>query len=55
LRGQLVPQDIEVLSSSMDGDQVVPPVTTAASGTAASTVLHGKRELVVWRSETLPP
>lgn len=37
IRGQLVPRGIEVVFSPMDGDQVVPPVATAATGTAATT------------------
>ena len=38
IRGQIAPPPIEVLFSSMTGDQEVPAVTTAASGIAASTV-----------------
>jgi phage tail protein X len=37
-RGQIAPPPIEVLFSTMTGDQEVPPVVTAASGIAASTV-----------------
>jgi len=38
IRGQIAPPPIEVLFSTMTGDQEVPPVATAASGIAASTV-----------------
>jgi hypothetical protein len=38
IRGQIAPGPIEVLFSDMTGDQEVPPVATAASGIAASTV-----------------
>jgi len=38
IRGQIAPAPIEVLFSDMTGDQEVPPVATAASGIAASTV-----------------
>lgn len=37
IRGQIVPRDVEVVFSSLDGDQVVPPVTTTASALAATT------------------
>ena len=37
IRGQIVPDGIEVLFTEMDGDQVVPPVTTTATGLAATT------------------
>ena len=44
IRGQIVPADVQVVFSAMDGDQVVPPVATAASGTAATTTdLVGRR------------
>jgi hypothetical protein len=38
IRGQIAPAPVEVLFSDMTGDQEVPPVVTAASGIAASTV-----------------
>jgi len=48
LRGQLAPKDVEVLLSPLDGDQVVPPVTTAAAGVVATTVDRSTREFVAW-------
>jgi hypothetical protein len=38
IRAQLEPENIEVIFADMDGDQMVPPVATAASGLAAVTV-----------------
>jgi hypothetical protein len=38
IRGQLAPPPIEVLFSALGGDQEVPAIASAASGTAASTV-----------------
>jgi hypothetical protein len=38
IRAQLVPDDIEVVFVALDGDQVVPPVATSATGLAAVTV-----------------
>lgn len=38
IRGQIAPPPVEVLFSTMTGDQEVPPVVTAASGVAASTI-----------------
>lgn len=46
IRGQVVPQDILVLFTAMDGDQVVPPVTTAAQGTLATTANTKTRRVV---------
>lgn len=37
IRAQLEPDNIEVVFADLDGDQVVPPVATAASGLAAVT------------------
>jgi hypothetical protein len=48
IRGQIAPRDIRVLFSALDGDQVVPPVTTAASGLAATTVDLASRRLVAF-------
>jgi hypothetical protein len=38
IRGQITPPPVEVLFTTMSGDEEVPPVTTAASGIAATTV-----------------
>jgi hypothetical protein len=38
IRGQLVPDTVDVVFSPMSGDQVVPPVTNTASGVAAATL-----------------
>jgi hypothetical protein len=38
IRAQLEPENIEVIFADMDGDQVVPPVATVATGLAAVTV-----------------
>jgi mono/diheme cytochrome c family protein len=38
IRGQIVPDTVEVVFSPMSGGQVVPPVTTSASGVAATTL-----------------
>lgn len=48
IRGQIAPRDIEVLFSGMDGDQVVPPVATAASGLAATTVDRSARRFTAY-------
>lgn len=48
IRGQIAPRDIRVLLSAMDGDQVVPPVVTAASGTAATTADLASRRFVAF-------
>ena len=48
IRGQIAPQDIRVLFSPMDGDQVVPPVATAATGTAATTTDLASRSFVAF-------
>lgn len=52
IRGQIAPPPIEVLFSDMTGDQEVPGVVTAATGTAASTVNRqsGTVELYVYTS-----
>ena len=47
IRGQNVPEDIVVLFSPMDGDQVVPPVVTAAEGLTATTANLATRRFVV--------
>lgn len=47
IRGQNAPADIRVLFSTMDGDQVVPPVTTTAGGLTASTANLATRRFVV--------
>jgi hypothetical protein len=52
IRGQIVPRDIQVLFSAMDGDQVVPPVATDAAGIAASTLNLGTRRFVVFINAT---
>jgi hypothetical protein len=38
IRGQVAPPPVEVLFTTMTGDQEVPPVVTMASGIAATTV-----------------
>ena len=38
IRGQIAPPPVEVLFTTLSGDQEVPPVITAATGIAASTV-----------------
>lgn len=38
IRGQLKPENISVVFTAMDGTQVVPPVTTAATAIAATTI-----------------
>lgn len=52
IRGQIAPRDIQVVFSDMDGDQVVPPVVTAASGIAATTVDLRKRRLTAFLNNT---
>ncbi len=47
IRGQIVPPPIEVLFTAMSGDQEVPPVVSAASGTAASTVNRNTGEVTL--------
>jgi hypothetical protein len=47
IRGQVVPEDIVVLFSPMDGDQVVPPVVTSAAGLTATTANLATRRFVV--------
>jgi len=47
IRGQNVPEDIVVLFSPMDGDQVVPPVVTAAAGVTSTTANLATRRFVV--------
>ena len=48
IRGQIAPRDIRVLFSAMDGDQVVPPVITVASGLAATTADLASRRFVAF-------
>ncbi len=48
IRGQIAPRDIRVLLSPMDGDQVVPPVVTAATGTASTTTDLASRSFVAF-------
>ena len=48
IRGQIVPDQIQVLLSDIDGDQVVPPVVTAASGVIATTANLRYRSLAVF-------
>ncbi len=52
IRGQVAPRDIRVVFSDMSGDQVVPPVTTAATGRAATTANLATRGLVVFVNAT---
>ena len=47
-RGQLLPQGVELTLTSLAGDQVVPPVTTQASGSIATTAFdEGTRITIV--------
>jgi hypothetical protein len=48
IRGQIAPRDIQVVFSDMDGDQVVPPVVTAANGIAATTIDLNARRLTAF-------
>ena len=48
IRGQIAPRDIQIVFSPMDGAQVVPPVTTAASGMAATTINLKTRRFVAF-------
>jgi len=45
IRGQLVPPDIEITLAELSGDEVVPPVTTAATGRVVTTVDRATRTL----------
>lgn len=47
IRGQLAPPPIEVLITDMSGDQEVPPVASAGSGIAASTVNRESGEVTL--------
>jgi len=48
IRGQIAPRGIQVVFSAMDGDQVVPAVTTAATGTVATTTDLTSRSFVAF-------
>ena len=48
VRGQIAPQDIQVVLSAMDGDQVAPPVTTTASGIVSTTTDLASRRFVAF-------
>jgi len=48
IRGQVVPRDIQLVFSNLDGDQVVPPVVSAASGKVATTVNLRSRNFVAF-------
>ena len=48
VRGQIVPRDIEVVFTALTGDAVVPPVTTAATGKAATTTNLATRNFVAF-------
>ena len=52
VRGQIAPRDIQVVFSPLDGDQVVPPVATAASGMAATTTDLAARSFVAFINAT---
>jgi hypothetical protein len=52
IRGQIAPRDIQVVFSPMDGDQVVPPVATAAGGRAATTADLAAHRLVAFLNAT---
>lgn len=47
LRGQLLPEGVEVLRLALSGAQEVPPVSTPAAATAALTWIRSSDELVV--------
>ena len=46
-RGQLLPQGVELTLTSLAGDQVVPPVTTQASGSVATTAFDDGTRITV--------
>jgi hypothetical protein len=48
IRGQITPRDIQVVFSPLAGDQVVPPVVTAAGGLAATTTNLTTRSFVAF-------
>jgi hypothetical protein len=48
IRGQIAPREVQVVFSPMSGDQVVPPVVTAAGGLAATTADISARSLVAF-------
>jgi len=48
IRGQISPKDIQIVFGAMSGDQVVPPVVTAATGTVTTTVDLRARSLVAF-------
>lgn len=47
LRGQLVPDDIEVIYVTLNGDQEVPPEETTATANAALTIHHDTRSITL--------
>lgn len=46
-RGQLLPQGVELTLTSLTGDQVVPPITTQASGSIATTAFDDGTRITV--------
>jgi len=48
IRGQIAPRDVQVVFGAMDGNQVVPPVAIAASGTVATTTDLRTRSFVAF-------
>lgn len=48
VRGQITPRDIQVVIGDLSGDQVVPPVVTAASGKVATTTDLRTRNFVAF-------
>ena len=52
IRGQLAPRGIQVLVSELGGDQVVPPVATAAGGSVATTTDLVSRRFVAFVNTT---
>ena len=48
VRGQIAPQDIQIVFTDLTGDAVVPPVVTAASGKASTTANLATRNFVAF-------
>lgn len=48
VRGQIVPRNIQVVFTDLSGDQVVPPVASAASGKAATTTNLKSRQFTAF-------
>ncbi len=48
IRGQIAPRDIQIVFTDLTGDDVVPPVVTAASGKASTTTNLATRNFVAF-------